>query len=63
MGIEQRYLSSKELSQYLGIAMQTVYEWTSQKKIPHMKLGRLLRFDKQVVDALMKTKIIKPYAN
>ena len=58
---EQRYLSPQELSQYLGIAIQTVYEWTSQKRVPYIKMGRLVRFDRLEIDELMRTKKIEPY--
>ena len=63
MGSEQRYISPLELSQYLSIAVQTVYEWTSQKKIPFVKLGRLVRFDQQEIDKWMKTQRVEPHAN
>ncbi|MBU1809086.1 MAG: helix-turn-helix domain-containing protein [Candidatus Omnitrophica bacterium] len=63
MGSEQRYLSPQELSQYLGIATQTIYEWTSQKKIPFIKLGRLVKFDVAEIDAWMKTQRVEPYNN
>ena len=63
MGSEQRYLSPQGLSQYLNLSIQTVYEWTSQKKIPYIKLGRLVRFDRLEIDELMRTKRIEPYNN
>ena len=63
MGTEQRYFSPQELSQYLGIARQTVYEWTSQKKVPFIKLGRLVKFDQREIEEWMKTQRIEPYAN
>jgi DNA binding domain, excisionase family len=63
METEQRYFSPQELSQYLGIAIQTVYEWTSQKKVPYIKLGRLVKFDQREIDNWMKTQRIEPYAN
>lgn len=63
MGSERRYLSPKELSQYLGIATQTVYEWVSQKKIAYIKMGRLVRFDQQEIDELLKMKKVEPYNN
>ena len=63
METEQRYLSPQELSQYLNLSIQTIYEWTSQKKIPYIKLGRLVRFDRLEIDELMRTKRIEPYNN
>lgn len=63
MGSEQRYLSPQELSQYLGIAIQTVYEWTSQRRVPYIKLGRLVKFDQREIDEWMKRQRIEPYNN
>ena len=34
-----------ELSEFLGICVNTIYSWVSQDKIPFLKVGRLLRFD------------------
>ena len=50
--MEKRYLSVKELSKYLGIAEQTIYQLTSQNRIPYIKIGRL-KFDKAKIDIWM----------
>ncbi len=57
----KRYLSPKELSEYLGISLQTIYEWTSQRKIPFVKLSRLVKFDVAEIDAWMKSQGVRPY--
>ena len=57
----KRYLSPKELSEYLGISIQTIYEWTSQRRIPFIKVKRLVKFDIMVVDDWMKSQVVKPY--
>ena len=62
-GSEQRYLSPQELSQYLGLSIVTIYGWTSQHKIPFVKLGRLVRFDVAEINAWMQTQKIEPYGN
>jgi excisionase family DNA binding protein len=38
-------IDPKGLSEYLKISIETVYAWTSQKRIPYIKVGRLVRFD------------------
>lgn len=43
---EKQLLNPKETSEFLGIQKNTLYEWVLQKKIPHVKVGRLLRFRK-----------------
>ena len=58
--MDKRYINPKELSIYLGMSLQTVYEWTSQKKIPYIKLGRLVKFDIIEIDKWMLAQRIKP---
>lgn len=41
----ERLLNIDELSEMLGVTKATIYSWTSQNKIPHIKLSkRLLKF-------------------
>jgi excisionase family DNA binding protein len=41
----ERLLNIDELSDMLGVTKATIYSWTSQNKIPHIKLSkRLLKF-------------------
>lgn len=43
-----------KLSQYLGISKNTIYSWVNQGKIPYHKVGSLLRFDINEIDAWLK---------
>jgi excisionase family DNA binding protein len=52
--IEKRYLEIRELAEYLGISVNTIYSWISQRKIPHKKLGRLVRFSVEEIDEWVK---------
>jgi excisionase family DNA binding protein len=61
--MDKRYFNPHELSTYLGLSLQTIYEWTSQKKIPFIKLGRLVKFDIIEVDKWMLSQKISPYEN
>jgi excisionase family DNA binding protein len=45
MNQELRAVSTKELAVMLSIPEKTLRNWTSQKKIPHYKIGALVRFD------------------
>ena len=41
----EKLLDIVELSEMLGVTKATIYSWTSQNKIPHIKLSkRLLKF-------------------
>jgi excisionase family DNA binding protein len=57
--MERRYLSIKELSEYLGIPKYTIYSWTSMKKIPYVKLGRAIRFDMTEIESWIKERKVE----
>ncbi len=41
----ERLLDIDDVSEMLGVTKATIYSWTSQNKIPHVKLSkRLLKF-------------------
>lgn len=43
--VKQRLVDVRELSNYLGISLNTLYSWVSQRRIPFVKCGRLTKFD------------------
>jgi excisionase family DNA binding protein len=46
----EKLIGIDEVSEMLGISKATVYSWTSQNKIPHIKLStRLLKFREQEI--------------
>lgn len=61
LGVEKRYLTIEELSKYISTPKGTIYAWTHMRKIPHSKVGRILRFDKQEIDQWMKKKKVKVF--
>ncbi len=42
---KRRFLSVKELSEYIGIKEPTIRDWIRFAKIPYLKLGKCVRFD------------------
>ncbi len=58
--MDRRYIGIKELSEYLGLKVNTVYAWVFRKKIPYIKLGKLVKFDLEELEAWLKDKRIKP---
>ena len=46
----RRYLTVYELSNYLGISESTIYKKVHFNTIPYLKLGRMTRFDRNVID-------------
>lgn len=48
--MKQRLVDVRELSNYLGISLNTLYSWVSQRRIPFVKCGRLTKFDLERID-------------
>jgi len=57
----KKYLSPKDLAEYLGISLRTVYLWTSLRQIPFYRLGRLVRYSQKEIESWMKNKKIELY--
>ena len=52
--IERRFIGMKECSDYLGVTKGTLYVWVCHKKIPYVKVGRLVKFDLKVIEEWLK---------
>lgn len=48
-------LTVKAVSEWLEVRPSTIYLWAAQGAIPHMKLGRLLRFDLDELEGWLQT--------
>ncbi len=55
----KRLLTVKDASNYLGISVNTLYSWVSQKKIDYVKMGRLTKFDLKVLDKLIENNTVE----
>ena len=51
---EKKWLSMKEVCEYLHISRDTVINWINRERMPAHKKGRLWRFDVNEVDEWMK---------
>jgi excisionase family DNA binding protein len=47
---ERSLLTPEEVARYFQVNRQWVYERTSKNEIPHLKVGKYLRFQKQEID-------------
>jgi excisionase family DNA binding protein len=52
--MERRLLDINEAADYLNLSTSTLYSWVSQRRIPHLKIGGRVRFDKKVLDRWIK---------
>ena len=50
-----KWLTARELAQYLKISVDLVYKLTQHGKIPVSKVGTLLRFDREEIDEWVKS--------
>lgn len=58
--ISRRLLSVQEAAQYTGLSPHTLYAMVSQRRIPFVKMGRLVKFDQRLLDAWIKQNTVMP---
>ena len=51
----ERWLSIKEIAEYLGVSRDTILNWITKKDMPAAKIGRCWRFKVSEVDEWVKT--------
>ncbi len=49
-----RLMNVDELSDYLGLQKQTIYNWLHKKRITGIKIGKVWRFDRKYIDEWLK---------
>lgn len=45
----KRFLNADQLSELLGVRKDTLYRFVSQRRIPHIKIGRRTRFNPEKI--------------
>lgn len=56
----QRLMSVKDAAAYTSLSHHTVYTMVSQRRIPFVKVGRLVKFDQAMLDAWLKEHTVMP---
>lgn len=56
--LEKRYLGIDECADYLGLTKGTLYVWVCRKKIPYLKMGKLVKFDLKKIELWARGKQI-----
>jgi len=59
--LTKRYVGIKELSEYIGVSSGTLYVWVCHRKIPFVKIGRLVKFDLLAVEKWLEEKRVPVY--
>lgn len=57
--VEKRLYNISETAEYLGLAVGTLYNLISQKRIEYVKIGRNVKFDKNKLDRMIELNTIK----
>lgn len=56
----KRLVSIKEAAIYTGLSPHTIYTMVSQRRIPFVKMGRLVKFDLELLDKWIKQHTVLP---
>lgn len=57
----RRFLGVKELAEYLGIPINTLRSWVWLRKIPYVKLGKIVKFDLRDIEEWIKERKVEPF--
>ena len=58
--ITRRLFTLREIAEYTGLSVHTLYTMVSQRRIPHVKAGRLVKFDLKEIDTWIERHSVKP---
>ena len=58
----RRLVGIKIVAKYIDVSIDTVYTMVSQRRIPFVKVGRLLKFDLKAIDAWIAENSVRPLA-
>jgi len=54
-----RLLTPEQIAELLGVKQSTIYQWTHQGFIPHVKVGRLVRFREADIEKWLEKRSAK----
>ena len=49
--MDERWLSMKEISEYLGVTRETIYKWIEYRDMPGHRIGKFWKFKIAEVDS------------
>lgn len=58
--LQRRLVTVEDIATYTGLSIHTVYTMVSQRRIPYVKVGRLVKFDLVLLDAWIKQQTVMP---
>ena len=57
---KKHLLNKTQVAELLGFKIYTIDAWVSQRRIPYIKLGRLVRFNPDEIEKWIEEKRIEP---
>lgn len=56
----RQLITIQEAARITGLSPHTLYGMVSRRQIPYLKVGRLLRFDVELLDRWLKERTVMP---
>lgn len=53
-GLPKKVLTQREAGEYLSVSPLTVARWTKEGKLTHVRMGRLIRYRLEDLDAFLE---------
>ena len=53
--IESKLLNVRDASRFLAVSTSTLYGWVWERRIPYIKVGRALRFDRRDLETFIRS--------
>ncbi len=63
LSLRPRLVSIQDCGLYLGLSVHTIYTMVSQRRIPFVKVGRLVKFDLALLDAWIAKRTVMPISS
>ncbi len=52
--MDSKLLSIREAAELLGLKVSTLHDWTSKRKINHVRVGRLVKFERETIEKFIR---------
>ena len=56
----RHFLGTEEFAEYLGLPINTLRSWVWMRKIPYIKLGKIVKFDLRDIDEWIRERKVEP---
>ena len=57
---EKRLMTVQEVGELTGLSVSTLYKMANQRRIPYVKVGSRLRFERQLIDNWLQAHTVMP---